>query len=135
MAWEADNGNVVSLNASTGLRQYRFVTMKDGGNVGYPTGSTVGQPVIGVIVSEGTTGSTRDPQAVAVAYAGVVKVEAEASTLTAGAWVSASTVGRAQPATNAGDARVGIVVGGSSVAANHVLSVLLVPYGSTSVAP
>jgi hypothetical protein len=65
----------------------------------------------------------------------IAKVEAEASTgLVTGALVSASTVGRAQPATNAGDFVVGRVISGSTGAANHIVTVALFPIGST-VAP
>ena len=132
MAWDNDS-NIVSLPASTGLRQYRLVTVGASG-VQYPSGSTLGQPIVGVIVSEGTTGSTSDSQTVAVQVAGVAKVEMAASTLATGGWISASSVGQGQPSTNAGDALVGKIVDGSSGAANRIVSVFLCNLGS-SVAP
>lgn len=133
MAFE--NEGPLSLPASTGLRQYRFVSINTSGNVAYPNGSTVGQPVLGVIESEGTTGSTRDVSVAVGSIRGqVYKVEAEASTLAAGDWCSASSVGRVQTCTNAGDSIVGKIVGGSSGAANRLLSVMLLDVGST-VAP
>jgi len=135
MAYEAEGP--ISLPATTGLRQYRFVTMSStgSGRVKYPNGSTVGQYVLGAIEGEGTTGSTRDVSVAIESRRGhVVKIEAEASTLSAGNYCSASTVGRAQPATNAGDYICGFIVSGSSGGANRVLSVMLLDIGST-VAP
>jgi predicted aconitase with swiveling domain len=122
--------------ASSGLRQYRFVTYDSTAGVDYPNASTVGQPVTGVIISSGSTGSTYgSPVYATIQMSGIAKVEAEASTgLVTGALVSASTVGRAQPATNAGDFVVGRVISGSTGAANHIVTVALFPIGST-VAP
>ena len=134
MAYEVDSP--ASLPASTGLRQYRFVHVNStSGRLRYPSHSTVGQPILGVIESEGTTGSTRDVNVTVTSARGaIVKVEAEASTLSAGNYCSASTVGRAQTSTNAGDYICGYIVAGSSGAANRILTVALVDIGST-VAP
>lgn len=132
MAFE-NLANPVSVLASTGLRQYRGVAMgvSASGKVGYPAASTIGQSILGVINDAGTTGSTKAGQYVSMAWGGVVKMEAEASTLHAGSWISCSTLGRAQTTTNVGDAVVGKVIAGSSGAANRILSVLLLPVGST----
>lgn len=134
MAYELEGP--ATLPASTGLRQYRFVALNStSGRLRYPSNSTVGQPVLGVIVTEGTTGSTRDVSVGVEARRGhIVKVEAEASTLSAGNYCSASTVGRVQTSTNAGDSLVGLIVDGSSGGANRILSVMLLDIGST-VAP
>jgi hypothetical protein len=135
MAYEKIDDTVTLPIASTGIRQYRFVTLSTSG-VGYPSASTVGQGVLGVLISSGTTGSTDvGGRYGTVQCGGVAKVEVEASTaLIVGALVSASSVGRAQPSTNAGDFIVGRVVSGSSGAANTVISVALESLGST-VAP
>lgn len=133
MAYEIIDGPATG-QASTGLRQYRAVRMGTNGYLGYPNASTIGQPIDGVIVTEGTTGSTADPQFVGIQTEGIVKMEAESSTLAVGDYVSASSVGRAQTCTNTGDFRIGRVWAGSSGGANRVISVLLSPIGST-VAP
>lgn len=134
MSWENQAGsNPITLPlASTGIRSHRFVVLDSTGGCDYPDASTVGGSVSGVLVSSGTTGSTDASSAYgAIQTAGVALVEAESSTLAAGALVSASSVGRAQPATNAGDFVVGRIVAGSSGGANRQVSVLLQPLGST----
>jgi hypothetical protein len=128
MAYENLAGShPITLSASTGLRRQRFVAVGAGGKVGYPT---AGAPVLGVLRSSGTTGSTADPQYVGVQVGGVAFVEASASTLAAGDSVAASSVGYAVPS-SAGDYVVGYVVEGTSGAANRVLSVALLPVGTT----
>jgi hypothetical protein len=120
--------------ASTGIRQYRFVNISTSGLV-LPNASTVGQSVLGVLISSGSNGSTEQlGKYGTVQFTGIAKVEAEASTLVTGQLVSASSVGRAQSCTNAGDFVVGRIVAGSSGAANRVISVALTPLGS-SIAP
>jgi hypothetical protein len=120
--------------ASTGIRQYRFVVVSTAG-IGLPNASTVGQSVLGVLISSGSNASTEQlGKYGTVQFTGIAKVEAESSTITTGALVSASTVGRAQPATNAGDFVVGRIVSGSSGGANRIISVALTPLGS-SIAP
>lgn len=131
MAWES-GGTFITLPLTTGLRQYRFVKVNTSGNAVYPSASTVGEAVVGVLVSEGTTGSTVDPvRGGTIQIGGVAKVEAEASTVAKGDTITASSVGRVQSSSNAGDYAVGIVVDGSSGAANRVVSVLLSPIGTT----
>lgn len=125
MAWDSNLGPNTFV-ASTGLRQFRAV-VNGASAVAYPA---AGAPIDGVIVSEGTTGSTSDTQYVAVQSYGVVKMEAPASTLSAGDLCVASSVGCAAPS-SAGDYVIGRVVAGSSGGANRVLSVLLLPIGTT----
>lgn len=132
MAWE-NTSPFVTLLPSTGLRQFRFVTVKTTGLIGYPNASTVGQAVTGVLVSNGTTGSTVDPvKGGTVQIYGVAKVEAESSTVAVGDWITSSSVGRVQSSSNAGDFVVGQVVAGTSGGANRILSVLLLPVGTTA---
>lgn len=117
--------------ASTGIRQHRFVVVKSGG-IGYPNASTVGQSVTGVLISSGSTGSTDETQYTGtIQLSGIVKVEAESSTISKGDLVSASSVGRVQSSSNAGDFIVGRCIGGSSGGANRVLTIHLQPLGST----
>ena len=125
MAWESNLGPNTFI-ASTGLRQFRAVVYS-GTAMGYPS---AGAAIDGVIVSDGTTGSTSASQVVAVQSYGVAKIEASASTLAAGDLCAASSVGYAVPS-SAGDYTIGRVVDGSSGAANRVLSVLLLPIGTT----
>lgn len=134
MAYEKVEQTITLDIVSTGVRQFRFVTHDSTSGVDLPNASTVGAPVTGVLISSGTTGSTDASRSYGVVQtAGVAKVEAEASTkLVLGALVSASSVGRAQPATNAGDFVVGRVVSGSTGAANHIVSVHLLTLGSST---
>mgnify|MGYP000092954599 CR=1 FL=1 len=126
----------LSLAASTGLRPLRFVTLTTGSTslLAYPTGTT-GRPILGALDNAGTTRSGISAGfPISVQTGGVVKVEAESGTLRKGRWVASSSVGRARLAAGA-DARIGLCVGGSSGGANRVLSVQLIPYGSTKVTP
>lgn len=136
MAYEIP-GQTITLpfaDTSTGIRQWRCVVLKSSGLV-LPKASTVGQSITGVLISAGTTGSTSTAGLVGtVQINGVCKVEAESSTISAGDLVSASSVGRVQSSSNAGDYVIGRVIAGSSGAANRVLTVHLQPLGST-VAP
>ena len=118
---------------STGIRQYRFVRLSSTG-ISYPSGSTVGKAVLGVLISSGSTSSTSIDRVGTVQIDGIAKVEATASTLSVGDIVSASSVGQAQPATNVGDFIVGRIVSGSSGANLRILSIALQPLGSTVIA-
>ena len=124
MAWDAPNG-LITVDATTGITQYRFVAIGSAG-AAYPS---AGNPIDGVVYSSGTTGSTETPRPVSIATRGIVKVSAPSSTLSAGDWCTASSVGKAAP-TSAGDYVVGKVIDGSSGGA-RILTVLLNPVGTT----
>ena len=127
MAWEVP-GVIVSVAASTGLKQNTFCVMGTAGKVTKPP--TAGPPVLGVIYDSGTTGSTSSRQYVSVQVSGVAKVKAPASTVAVGDLISASSLG--EVAACAGqDYIVGQVVSGSSGAA-RLVSVALVPGGRYS---
>lgn len=126
MAWE-NLDNPITIPASTGLTQHRFVIVNTSGNLAYPA---AGAPVDGVLVSSGTTASTSDRQVGSVQVRGVAKVSAPASTVAVGDLVTASSVGQAVPS-SAGDYVVGRVVAGSSGGAGRILSVLIMPIGTT----
>ena len=126
MAYEVP-ANGFTLPATTGLTKYRFVTMNTSGKLAYPS---LGAAVVGVINSHGTTASTEDPQYVTVVDRGIVKVEAGASTQSAGDLVAASSIGRAVAST-AGSYVVGRIVAGSSGGAGRIVSVQLLPIGTT----
>lgn len=125
MAYEIP-GPGFTLPASTGLKQFRFVTLS-GANLAYPA---KGADVVGVTYSGGSTGSTTAPQYLTVVDRGIVKVEALSSTLAAGDLCSASSVGYAIPST-AGAYAVGRVVSGSSGGTGRVVSVQLRAVGTT----
>jgi hypothetical protein len=113
--------------ASTGLAQYRFVTISSTGGAAYPT---AGAPVAGVLYS-GSTYSTEDGQICDVMPpGGIWKVAASASVLAVGDAVAASSVGYAVPS-SATDYRVGTVFAGSSGGANRIISVLVDNIGTT----
>ena len=125
MAWNANQGPN-TVDASTGLRQWRFV-VNGASSVAYPA---VGVAADGVIVTEGTTGSTASGQTVGVQSYGIVEIEAVASTVSRGDLVTASSVGHAVAPASGGYV-MGRVVLGSSGALNRRLSVLLLPHGTT----
>lgn len=126
MAFENLSG-MVTVPASTGISQFRFVTVNTSGNLAYPA---AGAAALGVLVSSGTTGSTDDTQVGTVQMHGVASVKATASTLSRGDTVAASSVGFAVP-TSAGDYTVGVVVDGTSGGAGRLLTVALLPIGTT----
>lgn len=126
MAWDTTTG-FFTLPASTKLTQFRFVDVNTSGKLAFPT---LGRPVVGVLVSSGTTASTNQSQVGTVQAYGVVRVSAPASTLAKGDWVAASSIGQAV-ATTAGANAVGKCIDGSSGSAGRILSVLLLPAGTT----
>lgn len=120
----------ISLTASTGLRRYRAVTLSTAtGYLTAPSSSTVGQPIIGVL-QETSTGSTENHPRSFLPIGPVAKMEGETG-ISAGMLVSASTVGRVQSSTNAGDSVIGMCLSGSTGAANTVYPILLFPLGSS----
>lgn len=135
MAWSNDTNLITLPFQSTGIRQYRAVVADAATGVDYPNGSTANlQPITGVLISSGTTGST-DASAKygTIQIAGVAKIEAASSTLAAGNLCSASTLGQVTPASTAGVV-IGRVIDGSSGGANRVLSVHIsqVVHGTTA---
>ncbi len=131
MAWE-NTGPYITILPTTGLRQFRFVKVNTSGLLAYPSASSVGTGITGVLVSNGTTGSTVDPvKGATVQIYGVAKVEAKSSTVAVGDWITASSAGQVDSSSNAGDVVVGQVVAGTSGGANRMLSVLLKMGGST----
>lgn len=127
MAYENLAGTAaVTMDATTGLSQYRFVAAGASG-AAYPS---AGAAVAGVVVSSGTTASTASGQYCAVQTMGIAKVEAAASTMSAGDPVVTDANGRAAVA-GAGDYRIGTVIDGSSGAVGRVLSVQLLAIGTT----
>lgn len=121
---------------STGLRRGRFVAVGTNGKLKYPAAG--GSGVIGVLISEGTTGSTAVPKrggtVQLLGAGGIAKVEAVGGTLSRGstvAFVSASSRGMAKASTAAGR-RLGYVVAGTSGSTGRMLTVLLAPMGSTA---
>ena len=127
MAYENLAGSAaVTMDATTGLAQYRFVVAGASG-AAYPT---TGAPVAGVLVSSGTTASTASGQYCAVQTMGIAKVEAAGTTMSAGDPVVTDSSGRAAVA-GAGDYRIGTVIDGSSGSTGRVLSVQLQAVGTT----
>ena len=116
----------VSLPATTGLGQYRFVKMNSTGKLAYPG---AGAAVTGVTFAGNTTNST-STGSLSVQIAGVALVEAAASTLAAGGFVTADANGRAVGVTTGHV--IGQIVEGSSGAVSRILSILLHGGGSGS---
>lgn len=130
MAYEIP-GRRITVPASTGLKQYRFVNLSTAAATqGWAVKPAAGAAALGVITSAGTTGSTVDPGYVTVQIDGVAKVEAASGTLAAGDLVAATTLGQVT-ALGAGDYAIGRVVSGSSGGANRILSVAILPIGTT----
>lgn len=122
-------GQVVSLPcASTGIPQYRFVTISTAGNVIKPV---AGGPTIGV-TQTGTTGSTEDPKSITVMISGISKVSGStASTCGVGEVITATTAGSVKPMAAASVA-AGQIIAGTSGSANRVLSVLIAGVGNST---
>lgn len=110
MAWENPLGtnNLALFECSTGIKQYSFVELSTAsGKLVKPT--TRCAP-IGVLVSSGTVGSTRDDTVQAVQVYGVAKVRAGSTAINAGDLVSASSVDGSVVARTT-DGAVGIALG------------------------
>jgi hypothetical protein len=133
MAWELPSFSVTLPWASTAAasstgHQFRFVTIDANGRVGLPATTADVKP-IGVLQNLPTA---QDTGAI-VMVAGVSKVQAPASTLAVGDRCAASTAGQAVVlGTSNAPPMVGYVVGGSSGSAGRILSVLLLPWGTTA---
>lgn len=126
--WEAP-GQTLTFPAATGLPAYRFVKLSSAGNA---TLTAAGNNAIGV-TRTGTTHTTADDQYVSVVVSGVALVAASASTkITAGSYVTASSVGWAVPST-AGDFTNGVLCHGASTNATggHLVPVLIMHVGSS----
>jgi hypothetical protein len=119
MAWDAAD-EFITLPATTGLRQFQFVTVNSAGKAANPT---AGGRVLGVLVSSGTNNSTEDVAAT-VQILGIAKVLAKGSTLGVGDTVSASSIGYAKPSTSGGYV-IGLQVDGSSGSTGRIVSVSL----------
>jgi len=128
MAFEHKNPDPISFPAnSTGLKAKRFCVVNGSGKVAYPA---LGVPVDGVMITS-STGSTADNQPIAMQFMGVARVQAQAaSTLSVGDLIAASSEGRIV-VPGAGGNTVGRIVEGSSGSSNRILSVLLMPIGTT----
>lgn len=120
----------VSIDATTGLKSRRFVTLSTAsGKLVYPAN---GADIVGVTFADSSTASTRDIR-IGVQYSGVAEVEAAGSTQSAGARVAASSVGRVVAWTT-GKICVGRILYGSSGSTGRIVSVLLNQWAhSTSV--
>lgn len=132
MAYQVDGQHVTLPFGATGVRgPHRAVALNASGELIYP--SAAGKAAIGVLVTSGTTGSTDHTGKVGtVKFAGVAKVEAPASTLSAGDLFSWTSRGQARAITTA-HACAGYVVGGSSGSTGRILSVVLLPFGSSAI--
>lgn len=118
----------VSIDATTGLKQRRFVTMStSSGKLVYPAN---GADIVGVTFGDSSTSSTNDIPLPVQLY-GVAMVEAAGSTQAAGARIAASSVGRAVAWTT-GKICVGRMLYGSSGTTGRIVSVLLNQYGNST---
>ena len=133
MAVEQNNFNY-TFQPSTGLRQYRAVTLTATGTIGYPA---VGDPIIGILVDQGTTGVSATNAARLrrnVCMGGIAKIEAAGgtpgSTLSAGDTWTPSSRGAAIKV-GAGNYVAGYVISGSSGSTNRILTVSIQPIGTT----
>lgn len=127
MAFELRSTPPITLPAgSTGLKTRRFVTVNTSGRAAYPAN---GAAVVGVSLT-GSTGSTRDYTAMSILAYGVARVECLGGALKVGAQCKATSVGKAS-SLSAGDYAVGMVIDGTTGSSGRVVSVLLLPIGTT----
>lgn len=118
----------VSIDATTGLKSQRFVTLSTAtGKLVYPAN---GADIVGVTFADSSTASTKDIR-IGVQCYGIANVEAAGSTQSAGARVAASSVGRVVAWTT-GKICVGRLVYGSSGSTARVVGVLLNQYGNST---
>lgn len=129
MANENLNGmSPFSLPASTAVGQYEAVTVNGSGVAVHPAD---GGPIIGVTRAVQSSGSTSATPVASIYPPGsIAKLKFAASTVSVGDQFAVSTAGLGT-AVAAGEISNGIVVAGSSGAANRVLSVLITPIGTT----
>lgn len=120
MAYEIP-GQMVTLEASTTLTQYTFVTVDANGKAGKPVD---GGTVFGVVQNKPTGG-----QAASIMINGLTKILCSASTLSAGDLVSTTTAGRAVPWATT-EYAIGRVVFGSSGSTRY-MTISLEPIGTT----
>lgn len=122
----SEKAELVSVVAGTTFSStslYKFVVINASGHVVDP--NTTGNVFpFGVLYGRTNSTSAAGNEAVPVAYAGVVKVKAAASTLSHGQFIGASTAGFAiAPTTDA--YTFGTILKGSSGAAGRIISVLV----------
>jgi hypothetical protein len=132
MAYENPLGtnNLAIFEASTGLKQYQFVALNSAGKLVSP--STLGH-AIGILVSSGTTGSTRDDTVQSVQVYGVGKVISGSSSIAIGDLVAADSDGFAIVATTANFAMgTALAAGASTSTTAEVIPVLLQHLGAIS---
>lgn len=116
---------VVTLEASTDLsaRQFHAVVVNSAGMAALP--GAAGLPIYGVLQNKPIEG-----EAGTVMNSGITKMFAAGSTLAVGDLVAASSIGRAI-VPGAGAYAIGRVVFGSSGSTGRILSVALMPIGTT----
>lgn len=109
----------VSVDATTGLKSQRFVTLSTAtGKLVYPAN---GAEIVGVTFADSSTNSTVDVR-IGIQMYGVANVEAAGSSLSAGARVAASSIGRAVAWTT-GKIMVGRIFYGSSGSTGRIVGV------------
>lgn len=127
MAWDSQFPIIGTFNASTGQQQYSVVALSTGQLLSRPT---AGGRVLGVLVSSGTTGSTRETnQAVQVAGVAKCRVSTASTGIAAGQWVTPTTGGTVTP-TSAADYTFGMALEGVG-STGTVIPVLITRDGTT----
>ena len=129
MARENPLGVYAFPTTSTGLVQFQFASISTSGNL---IACTSNLNPVGVL-QEGSTNSTVPPRSLPVMSYGISKLKLDtATTVGVAQVVTATTAGAIAPA--AGDVVAGLIVEGTSGAANRIVSILLSgPTGSTSI--
>lgn len=134
MGFEVPVGPFITVPASTGLKQYTFVDLSTSASA--LNGAVLVKPsalgkCIGVLVSSGTTGSTRKNQQQSVQVYGIAKVLGGSNVLKVGSVVFAATDGRAEVGTtNSTKYVIGRAFGKSTSTSAQVVPVLLLHSGT-----
>lgn len=133
MGFEFPVGPFITVPASTGLRQYSFVDLSTSatalGGAVLVKPSALGK-CIGVLVSSGTTGSTRKTSQSVQPY-GIAKVLGGSNAIKVGSVIFAATDGRAElGTTNSTKYVVGRAFGKSTSTSAQVVPVLLLHSGT-----
>lgn len=135
MGFELPVGPFITVAASTGLKQYTFVDLSTSATA--LNGAVLTKPsalgkAIGVLVSSGTTGSTRRNQQQSVQVYGIAKVLGGSASIKVGSVIFAATAdGRAElGTTNSTKYVIGRAFGRSTSTSAQVVPVLLLHSGT-----
>lgn len=132
MAFETPWNDISIFQATTGLTQYSWVTLNSSAKWTQASNSSAGFNAVGILVSSGTTGSTRETAQTIRPFGPVSqsRVSTGSTTISAGDVVTLSTDGVGVAPSTAGDYRVALALEDVN-STSDIISVLMYPIGSS----